>query len=132
MRMTRQLLMCAALGIVMTGSAVAYDGNWKRGRVYYRQVCTDCHQTMAKKTISPNEKTKADWASYIAADKHDATKKSNPSLKYATSRAYRDSIKAKNKAAEKFLDVPDAELQADIKAWVIYGAKDSDNPSRCQ
>jgi hypothetical protein len=23
-------------------------------------------------------------------------------------------------------------LQADIKAWVIYGAKDSDNPSRCQ
>ncbi len=132
MNMTRQLMAGAVLGIVMTGSAGAYDGDWKRGRVYYRQVCTACHQSVAKKTISPNEKTKAEWSAYIAADKHDATKKSNPSLKYATSRAYRDSIKATNKAAEKFLDVPDAELQADIKAWVLYGAKDSDNPSRCQ
>lgn len=132
MRMTKQLLMGAVLGIVMVGTAGAYEGDWKRGRVYYRQVCTDCHQTLAKKIISPNEKTKAEWTAYINADKHDATKKSNPSLKYATSRAYRDSIKAKNKAAEKFLEVPDAELQADIRAWVLYGAKDSDNPSRCQ
>ncbi len=92
MRMTRQLLMCAALGIVMTGSAVAYDGNWKRGRVYYRQVCTDCHQTMAVKSISAQRKDQGRSASTIAADKHDATKKSNPSLKYATSRTYRDSI----------------------------------------
>jgi hypothetical protein len=132
MKVTRQLMVCAVLGIVMIGTAGAYDGNWKRGRVYYRQVCTTCHQSVAKKTISPNEKTKAEWTAYIAADKHDATKKSNPSLKYAMSRAYRDSIKATNKAAEKFLEVPEAELQADIKAWVLYGAKDSDNPSRCQ
>jgi len=132
MNMTRQLMAGAVLGMVMIGSAGAYDGDWKRGRVYYRQVCTDCHLTMAKKTISPNEKTKAEWNAYIAADKHDATKKSNPSLKYGTSLAYRDSIKATNKAAAKFISVPEAELQADIKAWVNYGAKDSDNPSRCQ
>jgi hypothetical protein len=132
MNMTRKLIAGTVLGIVITGTAGAYDGDWKRGRVYYRQVCTDCHQKVAKKTISPNEKTKAEWAAYIAADKHDVTKKSNPSLKYATSVAYRDSIKGTNKAAAKFLPVPEAELQADIKAWVIYGAKDSDNPSRCQ
>jgi hypothetical protein len=126
------LIIAATLGIAAVTSAQAYDGDWKRGRVYYRQVCTSCHQTMAGKAISPNEKTKAEWTVYLGADKHDATKKSNPSTKYYVSRAYRDSIKASNKAAEKFLDVPDTELQADIKAFVIYGAKDSDNPSRCQ
>ena len=110
----------------------ADDGDWKRGRVYYRQVCTSCHLSMANKTISPAEKTKADWTAYLAADKHDAKGKSNTSVKYYISREYRKSIASSNKAAEKFIDVPDAELQADIKAFALYGAKDSDNPSRCQ
>lgn len=126
------LIVAATLGVGAVTSAQAYDGDWKRGRVYFRQVCTSCHQTMVGKAISPNEKTKAEWAAYLAADKHGTSGKSNASVKYYAGRAYRDSIKATNKAAEKFLDVPDAELNADIKAFVIYGAKDSDNPSRCQ
>lgn len=134
--MTKKLsmvLVAGILGATAAGSVSAYDGDWKRGRVYYRQVCTACHQSMAGKSISPSEKTKAEWTAYLAADKHDVkSKKSNPSVKYYVSRAYRDSIKASNKAAEKFLDVPEAELNADIKAFVLYGAKDSDNPSRCQ
>lgn len=112
--------------------AQAYDGDWKRGRVYYRQVCTSCHLSMANKTISPAERVKADWTAYLEADQHDIKGKSNHSVKYYSSREYRKSIAATNKAAEKFLDVPDAEMQADLKAFVLYGAKDSDNPSRCQ
>ena len=133
--MTKKLsmvLVAGILGATAATSVSAYDGDWKRGRVYYRQVCTSCHQAAIGKSIAPNEKTKAQWTAYITADKHDATHKSNPSLKYYVSRAYRDSIKANNKAAEKFLDVPDAELNADLKAFVLYGAKDSDNPSGCQ
>lgn len=112
--------------------AQADDGDWKRGRVYFRQVCTSCHLSVAGKTISPAERLKAVWAAYLQADKHDVSGKSNHSVKYYVSRDYRKSIAASNKAAEKFLDVPDADLQADLKAFVLYGAKDSDNPSRCQ
>ncbi|HMX17230.1 MAG TPA: hypothetical protein PKD29_10290 [Rhodocyclaceae bacterium] len=111
-------------------SALAYDGDLKRGRMYYRQVCTACHQA-GNKTIAPNEKTKAEWAAYIKADKHDRTGKSNASVKYFTTKAYRESIKASNKVAEKLLNVPDQEIYADIQAWVQYSAKDSDNPSGC-
>ncbi len=111
-------------------SALAYDGDLKRGRMYYRQVCTACHQA-GNKTIAPNEKTKAEWAAYIKADKHDKTGKSNPSVKYFTTKAYRETIKATNKVAEKLLNASDAELYTDIQAWVQYSAKDSDNPSGC-
>ena len=111
-------------------SALAYEGDLKRGRMYYRQVCTACHQAGGK-TIAPNEKTKAEWAAYIKADKHDRTGKSNASVKYFTTKAYRESIKASNKVAEKLLNVPDQEIYADIQAWVQYSAKDSDNPSGC-
>ena len=47
------------------------------------------------------------------------------------SKQYRASIKASNKAAEKFADVPDQELLEDIKAFVIKGAKDGDSPASC-
>ena len=41
------------------------------------------------------------------------------------------SIKAGNKAAEKFADTPDQELRDDIKAFLIKGAKDGDSPASC-
>ena len=82
--------------------------------------------------ISPMSRTIAEWKSYVAADKHDATGKSNQSLKYYVSSAYRESAKDSNRAAEKFLDQPEQKLLADIRAWVVRGAKDSDTPARCQ
>ena len=111
-------------------SATATEGDWKRGRVYYRMVCTACHTEPAGggKTIGPNTKTKAEWAAYIEADKH---AKGKDSLKYYVSKEYRAKIKATNKAAEKYADVPDAELLNDIKAFVAKGAKDGDSPAGC-
>jgi hypothetical protein len=121
----------AAVLVSMGASAFAYDGDLKRGRLYYRQICTTCHQTALGKPIAPNERTKADWAAYIKADKHDKSGKSNPSVKYFMTKAYRETIKGSNKAAEKLLNANDAELFADVLAWVQYSAKDSDNPSGC-
>ena len=69
------------------------EGNWKRGRIYYRMVCTSCHKEMAGKSISPVSKTIAEWKKYVELDKHDSSGKSNASLKYYTSQAYRESIK---------------------------------------
>lgn len=121
-------IVLALLGTTAYTSAQAYDGDWKRGRVYYRQVCTSCHVAKTEKAISPTSKTKAEWSAYIQADKH---AKGKDSVKQYVSKQYRASIKASNKAAEKFADVPDQELLEDIKAFVTKGAKDGDSPASC-
>ena len=112
------LLLGAALGALA----------WKRRRIYYRSVCTACHAAQAGGSIAPSDMTKAQWQAYLQADKH---AKGTDSMKQYLSKAYRASIKAQNKAAEKFADVPEAELYEDLKAFVIRGAKDGDSPASC-
>ncbi len=109
-------------------AASAYDADWKRGRIYYRSVCTSCHVAMPVGTVNPSSKTMAEWASYIQADKH---AKGKDTVKQYVSKSYRASIKSANKAAEKFADVPDQDLLEDIKAFVIKGAKDGEAPASC-
>lgn len=121
-----------AFSPIHTFAADAEPGNWKVGRVYYRFVCTSCHKDIAGKVISPNELTKAEWRAYLDADKHDKSGRTNVSVKFYTSQAYRESVKDTNKAALKFLSMPDAELAQNIRAWAVYGAKDSDTASSCQ
>ncbi len=116
----------AALGAAL--SAQAYDANWKRGRIYYRSVCTSCHVAQPVGAINPNAKTMADWSAYLKADKH---AKGKESVKQYVSKAYRDKIKSSNKAAEKFADVPEQELMDDLSAFLIKGAKDGDSPASC-
>lgn len=121
-------IIMAILGATAYTTVQAYDGDWKRGRVYYRQVCTTCHVAKTEQSIAPTSKTKAEWTAYIQADKH---AKGKESLKQYLSKPYRASIKATNKAAEKYAAVPDQELLEDVKAFVIKGAKDGDSPASC-
>jgi hypothetical protein len=111
----------------------AAKGNWKKGRIYYRMVCTDCHLNQAGGKISPAEKTKAEWADYFEKNIHgpqDAPAKYAAS--YFVSKEYRESIKDTNRAAAKMLKIPDEQLLEDVKAFLIHTAKDSDQPSRCE
>ena len=129
--MKTKLSITIILAILCTTSyatAQAYDGDWKRGRVYYRQVCTSCHVAKTEKAISPTSRTKAEWTAYLQADKH---AKGKESVKQYISQQYRASIKATNKAAEKFADTPDKELLDDLKAFLLKGAKDGDSPATC-
>lgn len=119
------LLVTAAL---FSSAAQAYDPDWKRGRVYYRSVCTSCHAASPVGSINPSTKTKAEWEAYLTADKH---AKGKDSVKQYISKQYRASIKASNKAAEKFADVPDQELFEDIKVFLKRGAKDGEAPASC-
>lgn len=119
-------------GMVTAGVAEAADKTWRLGRVYYRMVCTDCHEAMAGVKISPNSMTKAEWTAYLDADAHDKSGKSNAKVSYFTSTEFREGAKDTNKAAKKLLGTPESELQEAVRAWVIYGAKDSDHPSSCQ
>jgi cytochrome c5 len=129
MKLHRALTPLLAAGLALASTlAAAYDGDWKRGRVYYRSVCTACHAAQAGGSIAPSEMTKAQWSAYLQADKH---AKGKDSLKQYVGKAYRASIKAQNKAAEKFADVPDDEMFEDVRAFVIKGAKDGDAPASC-
>jgi cytochrome c5 len=127
MKFTKTLTAGAAL-CLLASSAFAYDADWKRGRVYYRSVCTSCHAVTPVGSINPSTKTKAEWAAYLKADKHN---KGKDTVKQYVSKAYRASIKAGNKAAEKFADTPDQELMDDISAFLTKGAKDGDAPATC-
>jgi hypothetical protein len=118
-------LICLA---VIPAAALAYDGDWKRGRVYYKGVCTGCHTEQNNKPIPPNNYTMAEWKAYLDADKHAGGK---DTVKQYVSTAYRGSIKASNKVAEKFADAPGEELFEDVKAFVVNGAKDGDAPASC-
>ncbi len=118
-------------GIVVSataGSAFAEDANWKRGRIYYRSVCTSCHAAEAIGAIAPSTRTKAEWAAYLKADAH---AKGADKVSRFLSKAYRAEIKASNKAAEKFADLSDEELTADVAAFLARGAKDGDEPASC-
>ncbi len=112
----------------MQTAASAYDGDWKRGRVYYRGVCTECHNTLPGGPIAPSAYTMAEWKAYLDADKH---AKGKDTVKQYVSAAYRESIKASNKVADKFAAAPDQELLEDVKAFAVNGAKDGDAPASC-
>jgi cytochrome c5 len=109
--------------------APAAEGDWKRGNVYYRMVCSECHAAKAGGMIGPNTRTKAEWAAYLQADKH---AKGADTVKQYFSKAYRDSIKASNKAAAKYADLSDEQLQADVTAFMLRSAKDGDAPTGCR
>ncbi len=115
--------------IALTSAASAYEGNWKRGRVYYQGVCTPCHKATTKpEGIPANSYTIAEWNAYFAADKHAGGKET---LSQYISQAYRTKIKSDNKVADKFLPVSDKDLFEDVKAFAVNGAKDGGAPAGC-
>lgn len=117
-----------AASAMFASVAQAYDADWKRGRVYYRSVCTSCHAALPMGQINPSAKTKAEWGAYIQADKH---AKGKESVKQYVSKDYRAKIKASNKAAEKFADVPEQDLLEDVRTFLQRGAKDGEAPASC-
>jgi hypothetical protein len=107
-------------------------GDWKRGRIYYRLVCNACHKEEIGQAISPGDFTIAEWKAIIDEEKHAPASNANPSILYYVSRGYREWIKRDNRAAEKFLDIPEQDLLNDVRSFVLQGAKDSDTPVRCK
>jgi methionine synthase II (cobalamin-independent) len=129
MKTVKTLTAAAVLVVLGTAfSAQAYEGDWKRGRIYYRSVCTSCHVALPVGAINPSTKTKAEWAAYLKANKH---AKGKDTVTQYVGKPYRASIKSANKAAEKFADVPDQELLDDLAAFLKKGAKDGDSPASC-
>lgn len=121
-----------SLGLLIQANStvsMAYEGNWKRGDVYYRMVCTDCHKTQPCGAIGPSSRSRAEWKAYLDADRH---AKGKEALRPYFSKPYRASIADRNKAAAKFADVPESELLADVHAHLMRSAKDGDAPTGCR
>ena len=108
------------------------EGDWRRGRIYYRTTCTDCHKQMTGEGISPAEKTIAEWKAYLDVNKHDQSGRTNPFVIYYVSREYREAVRDKNKVVNKLIDLSDETLMTDVRAFLVHGASDSDNPTRCR
>ena len=127
-------LISIALGGNVALADSTQDGNWRQGRVYYRLVCTSCHIEVNGKAISPSEYTIEEWKAYLDKDLHASSGNTTAvqSVRYYLSRRYRESVKDINRAAKKFLDIPEEELFDDLRAFLIYGAKDSETPQRCR
>jgi len=134
MKTVLQFLAVAAVVIFpQIEQALAADkANWKIGRVYNRLVCNSCHRQDGGKVVSPYDRNKVDWTAYFLSDAHDVTGKTNPSVRHYMSTDYRQSIKSVNKAAAKFVDMPNAQMEAHVIAFYHHGAKDSDTPAKCQ
>jgi hypothetical protein len=127
MTMRRTIAVLCGLTLLGAAATVQADADWKRGRVYFRMVCTACHVEKGG-SIAPSTKTMAEWNAYLLADKH---AKGKDSVKLYVSQKYRDSVKASNKAAEKYADVPEKDLYEDLKAFLMKGAKDGEAPASC-
>ena len=133
MKLSKYIFIAVILLPFSSALAEAATGNWKQGRIYYRMVCTECHAQQPRGKISPNEKTKAEWAGYFEKNVHNLNDPSSTqTVSYFVSRDYRDSIKATNRAAKKLLNVPEDQLLEDVEAFLQHTASDSDQPSRCE
>ena len=119
------------LGFSTQAMSAEVEPNKKRGQVYFKMVCTVCHMQMAEKSIPPASRSMAEWRAYFDANKHDASGKSRPELTYYVSQEYRESIKDSNRAANKFLQLSDEQIAADVREFAVNGAKDSDTPASC-
>jgi len=129
MKNIKQVLTACIVATLMSPTIIwAGDGNWKMGRLYYRMVCTACHKAETGKSIPPSTQTKAEWEAYLAADKHAAGK---DTLSHYVSKDYRLSIKDSNRAAAKFSKASNEKMMADIRAFVMHGAKDGPSPASC-
>lgn len=105
--------------------------NKKRGQVYFKMVCTVCHKDTAGRSIPPVDYTMEQWSIYFDADSHDKSGKTKPKVSYYVSSEYRESISDSNKAAKRFMKLSNEQLYADVRKFVVNGAKDSDTPATC-
>lgn len=122
------VLPLVAAATLSAAPVLAYDADWKRGRIYYRAICTACHSTTPNGAIQPTSRTKAQWVDYITADKHDSGKESV--TKYVSAE-YLNSIKANNKAADRFSSVPSDQLLQDVLLFLQRSAQDGEAPASC-
>ena len=134
--MKKNISLSASIVLAVFVLGIAYnvfasEGDKRRGKVYFKMVCTVCHVQTLGKPIPPNSHTMAEWKTILTSDKHGSSAKAKPSIRYYVSQEYRHSIQDTNKAAAKFATVPDDEISADVRAFVISGAKDSDTPASC-
>ena len=125
------LLLLTGGGFLLAPVAVFAEGDPRLGRLYYRSICTDCHVAQIGNGIPPNDRTIAEWRNYLSDDRHAPGSAFESRVSDYTSQAHRESIKEHNLVAQRFLSVSDEQMFANVRAWLVSSAKDSDRPAGC-
>ena len=140
MNKLQQLLITSIIALYGMGMtydlfAASAEPNKRRGKVYFRMVCTACHKTEAGRLIPPNGRTMAHWRVYFKKNVHSPKKKfkqpARNKVSYFVSKKFRMSIKDTNKAAKRFMPLSNEQIYKDVREFVVNGAKDSDTPASC-
>jgi cytochrome c5 len=106
---TRAVLAAACLGTFMASGLILGEvkGDEKKGKESFKNSCKTCHGKGAEAgEVTPLKKTMSQWERYFAKGEH-------------------------KKGQEKLTDVVSAEELADISAFLVAHAADSDQPETC-
>ncbi|MBL4826645.1 MAG: hypothetical protein JKY66_02835 [Spongiibacteraceae bacterium] len=130
--MKRNIIIVATTCLFCLAALNVYaEVNWRRGSLYFEQVCNACHQ-QAGQSIAPDSRTKAEWQAYIKADNHSISNNANDRVSYYTIREYRELMEPSIPALVLFFDQQASDILLDISAHLHHHAKDSDMPSSCK
>lgn len=101
-----------------------------RGKLYFQQVCSNCHRNNYNIQVPPHQYTMTQWHKYLRNNLHEI-KGGNQSLSHFFSKAYRANLAKSNEEIELVVDVNDNELRIDVAKYLLNGAKDADSPKSC-
>lgn len=116
----------------LTAVNVSAEVNWRRGSLYFKQVCNACHEKVLGTSIAPDSYTQSEWHAYMKADSHSKLTNSNDRVSNYTNREYRDLMEPSIQSLVLFFDQKGSDILLDIEAHLVHHAKDSDMPSSCQ
>ena len=101
-----------------------------RGKLFFTEVCSDCHRNNYNIRIPPHQFTMAQWHKYLTDNRHNI-KGDTQSLSDFFSQTYRSKRAVNNTQLQLVLDVQDKELMLDVAKYLLNGAKDADSPKSC-
>ncbi len=101
-----------------------------RGKLYFQQVCSDCHQNSHGIRIPPQQNTMAQWHKYLNDNRHQINGDTHALARFFT-KEYRAKLAKNNENIELVIDVSNKELLLDLAKYLINGAKDADSPKSC-
>lgn len=101
-----------------------------RGKLYFIEVCSDCHRNNYSIRIPPHQFTMAQWHEYLIENRHNIKGDTQPLFDFF-SQTYKSNRAENNTQLQLVLDVQDEELMLDVAKYLLNGAKDADTPKSC-
>ncbi|MCK7579406.1 MAG: hypothetical protein MZV65_29250 [Chromatiales bacterium] len=120
-------MVAVVLGLPLLAQA---EGDWKRGRVYYRMVCTACHVEQASGAIAPEHQDQGRMDGLPAG--RQARQGQGHASSTTSARTTATASRPPTRRPRSSPTCPNRSCSRIVKAFVITGAKDGDAPAELQ